>query len=55
MAKNVFYFILKAFFFLKMFKLLSWLFGHGEKTALLKKDKIVIWKLWRHNLANEQL
>ena len=31
--KNVFYFILKAFFVLKIFKLLSWLFGHVEKTA----------------------
>ena len=31
--KNIFYFILKAFFVLKIFKLLSWLFGHVEKTA----------------------
>ena len=30
--KNDFYFILKAIFVLKIFKLLSWLFGHVEKT-----------------------
>ena len=30
---NVFYFILKAFFFLKIFKILSRLFGHVGKTA----------------------
>ena len=28
MVKNAFYFILKAPFILKIFKLLSWLFGH---------------------------
>ena len=28
MMKNVFYFTLKALFILKMFKILSWLFGH---------------------------
>ena len=33
MMKNVFYFILKALFILKMFKFLSWLFGHEEETA----------------------
>ena len=26
--KNAFYFTLKAFFILKVFKFLSWLFGH---------------------------
>ena len=31
--KNAFYFILKALFVLKVFKFLSWLFGHGGKTA----------------------
>ena len=31
--KNAFYFILKAFFVLKIFKFLSRLFGHVEKTA----------------------
>ena len=28
--KNVFYFILKALFVLKIFKFLFWLFGHGH-------------------------
>ena len=39
--KNAFYFILKDFFVLKMFKCLSWLFGLVEKTAwqLFKKHK----------------
>ena len=34
--KNAFYFILKilkALFFLEIFKFLSWRFGHIEKTA----------------------
>ena len=30
--KKSFYFILKALFFLKIFKVLYWLFGHVEKT-----------------------
>ena len=33
--KNVFYFILKALFVLKVFKCLSWLFGRVEKTSWL--------------------
>ena len=37
MAKNPFYFILKAFFVLKMFKFLSWLFSHVEKTTWLER------------------
>ena len=36
--KNAFYFILKALFVLKIFKFLSWLFGHVEKTAWLEKS-----------------
>ena len=32
---NAFYLILKAYFVLKIFKFLSWLFGHVEKTAWL--------------------
>ena len=32
-TKNAFYFILKALFVLKIFKFLSCLFGHEEKTA----------------------
>ena len=35
MMKNAFYFTLKAFFLLKIFKFLSWLFGHVGKTAWL--------------------
>ena len=35
--KNAFYFILKALFVLKIFKLLSWLFEHVEKTAWLER------------------
>ena len=34
--KNVFHFILKALFVLKIFKFLSWLFGHAEKTTWLE-------------------
>ena len=37
MMKNAFYFILKALFFLQIFKFLSWLFGHVAKR-LDKKD-----------------
>ena len=33
MMTNAFYFILKALFFLKIFKFLSLLFGRAEKTA----------------------
>ena len=35
--KNAFYFILKALFFLKIFKFLSWFFGHAEKTTWLER------------------
>ena len=38
MMKNVFYFTLKALFVLKIFKFLSWPFGHVEKMAQLKKN-----------------
>ena len=37
MMKNAFYFILKALFVHKIFKFLSWLFGHVEKTAWLER------------------
>ena len=37
MMKNAFYFILKALFVLKIFKFLSWFFGHVEKAALLER------------------
>ena len=35
--KNAFYFTLKALFVLKIFKILSRLFGHVEKTAGLER------------------
>ena len=37
LMKNAFYFILKAFFLLKISKFLSWIFGHVEKTAWLER------------------
>ena len=37
MMKNAFYFILKGLFVLKIFKFLSWLFTHVEKTAWLER------------------
>ena len=37
MTKNAFCFILKALFVIKIFKFLSWLFGHLEKTAWLER------------------
>ena len=37
MMKNAFYFILKALFVLKIFKLLSWLFRYVEKMTWLER------------------
>ena len=37
MIKNAFYFTLKALFVLKIFTILSWIFGHVEKTAWLER------------------
>ena len=37
MMKNASYFILKVLFILKIFKFLSWLSGHVEKTAWLER------------------
>ena len=37
MMKNPFYFILKALFVRKIFKFLSWPFGHLEKMAWLER------------------
>ena len=39
LMKNVFYFTAKALFVLRIFKFLSWVFGHVEKP-LDQKDKI---------------
>ena len=38
MKKNAFYFILKAPFVLQIFKFLSWVFGHVEKSAWLEEE-----------------
>ena len=54
MVKNAFYFILKDLFVLKIFKFLSWLFGHVEKTALWEMQG-QFQNLWRHSLVSEQL
>ena len=40
MMKNAFYFILKALFVLKIFKFLSWLFGHVE-NELIRKIRLI--------------
>ena len=37
MMKNAFYFILKVAFVPKIFKSLSWIFGHLEKTTWLER------------------
>ena len=43
--KNAFYFILKALFVLKIFRFLSWLFGHvGFKKDLIRKIRLT-WKM----------
>ena len=39
--KNVFCFILKALFVLKLFEFLSWLFGHAKKKRFDQRDKVV--------------
>ena len=54
MVKNAFYFILKALFVLKIFKFLSWLFGHVGKTAWLERSD-EFWNLGRHNVVRKQL
>ena len=39
--KNALYFILKAFFVLKIFKFLSQLFGHVEKNGFIRKIRLI--------------
>ena len=53
--KNTFYFTIKALFVLKIFKFLSWLFGHVKKW-LDKKDKdnfkiydVITWEANNYN------
>ena len=38
---NAFYFTLKALFFLKIFKFLSWHFSHVEKNSSIRKIKLI--------------
>ena len=52
--KKCFLFYLKTLFVLKIFKLLSWHFGHVGKTSLLERQGW-LQNLWRHNLVNKQL
>ena len=51
MMKNAFYFILKALFVLKIFKFLSWLFGHVEKKTWLERTGLFqnSWFPWLTN------
>ena len=56
MMKNVFYFILKALFVLKIFKFLSSLFSTAEKlTTLEKKFKIYDVAAWLTNNYNANI
>ena len=41
MMINAFYFVLKAFFILKIFKFSSWLFEHVEKKTLIRKITLI--------------
>ena len=54
MVKNAFYFILKVLFVLKIFKFLSWLFSHVERTGWLE-IKGQFQNLWRQSLVNKRL
>ena len=50
MIQNAFYFILKALFALKIFKVLSWPCGHAEKKAWSERFyEITIWLTKNHN------
>ena len=60
MLKNTFYFILKTLFVLKIFRFLSWFFGHEEKR-LDVKDKVNVkiydvttWKINNYNTHIDQ-
>ena len=41
LVKNSFYFILKALFFLQIFRFLSWRFVHVETTAWLERKRLI--------------
>ena len=60
MLKNTVYFILKTLFVLKIFRFLSWFFGHEEKR-LDVKDKVNVkiydvttWKINNYNTHIDQ-
>ena len=56
--KNAFYITLKAFFILKIFQLLSWLFGHVEKCFDWKDKvhfKIYDVAAWEINCCNAHI
>ena len=56
--KMFFYFILKALLVVKIFKFLSWLSGHAEKTAWLElKVNFEIYEAttWLTNHCNKQV
>ena len=42
MMKRAFYFILKALVVLKIFKSLSWIFGHVKKPDLIRKIRLIL-------------
>ena len=52
MMKYAFYFTLIASLVLKLFIILSWLYGH-VKNGLIKKIRLI--SKWRQNLVNKQL
>ena len=54
MITNIFYFILKALFVLKIFKFLPWLFGCVGKTAWLERQGW-LQNPWRCSLVNKHL
>ena len=41
MMKIAFHLILQAVFVLKIFKFLSWRFGHVEKNGMIRKIKLI--------------
>ena len=54
MKNSPYFIILKALFSLKIFKFLSWFFGHVEKMIWLER-KTKFENLWCHNMGNEEL
>ena len=50
LMKNAFYFIIEAFFVLKILKFLCWFFGHVETTAWFERQG-QFQNLWRHSFT----